>query len=186
MQAVWDRLFGKAYQLVDSPTLKWNKTISGISGVAAAAGQGGGSLTQCVITQLYNENYIGVTRYSGTSGLVGSQFFCAKCVAGRMPAQETIDGQLVTYSQYGSVLLPVDNSDNVRLATYDSVNNEYQVMHRRYLTHPTTDIGQCLVYVCRISGNTNIDDPDGNPITYLEVSPNREWAYSPYLNGGNS
>lgn len=189
-QVVHDRLFGREANLVDSPTATWNQTANGISINASGGGAAGGTvLIACVVTELFNKDYFGVTKYDPTTEqLQGSQFNCAKCITARQSAGERIDGEKITYDNYGMGSLPENNSDNTRLAHFGVINQEWQVMHPRYLEWPplsgaTTD--QFILYVSKTSRPTGVIDADGKNLNWIEVQPNRFWSYSPYLNGGN-
>lgn len=193
MQRLWDKNFGTESRFVDSSTVAWSVTSRGIT-AQSSGGQGGGgtSLRQCVVTQLYNANYIGVTEFNlQDMSLTGSQFFCAKAIQGRMPMTELIDGETVAYSGYGTGTLPANMSDNSRLATFSITNNEWQVMHPRYLVYDDmvglpdgASIEQYLILVSSVQNQIGVADADGAPCKYLEVFA-RLWSYSPYLNGGN-
>ena len=186
----WEKLHGVEGRFNDTPTVKVRKTSRGYFWDATAAGPGGGtSLIQCVITELFNDDYVGVTKYDSTTGLpTGPQFNCAKCFTARMPASEVIDGETITYDHYGSNLLPANSSDNVRLAAFSPVTSEYQVCSPRYLAWPPeagADVAQFQVIVSKLSNDVGLTDVDGNKILYIEMSPQRRWAWSPQLNGGN-
>lgn len=188
----------QSLQPQNSPTVTISHRDSkGFQMRAAPAGQGGGtSLIQCVVTQCFGQpavpiDYIGVTAFNlQTMALSGAQFNCAKCVAARQPSAETIDGQAITYAQYNAAgQLPANNADNVRQASFNVGETEWQVVHRRYLPYPGNvqagyDIGQFLINVSSIQNGVGMTDLNGKTIQYEEVSW-REWAYSPYLNGGN-
>lgn len=184
MQAIWDSLWGREAQFINSQTVKVNEGANGISWDSSGGSGGGTSLIQCVVTELYNTSYIGVTKFTNGE-LDGDQFYCSKCLTGRMPAQETIDGQLILYNNYGAGELPVDALDNTRLAAYSDTNNEWQVMHPRYIAYAGVP-DQCYVVVSKILNAPSLDTTeDGDEVQYLEISPSRFWTYSPYLNGGN-
>jgi hypothetical protein len=76
--------------------------------------------------------------------------------------------------------------------------SEFDSIHNRYCPAiggepiPFTAIGdmpdgssveQYYVTVGRTANATGVLDGSGNPIYYLEVSPDRKWAYNPQLNG---
>lgn len=189
----------QSLQPQNSPTVTISHRDSkGFQMRAAPAGQGGGtSIIQCVVTELYGVagtpiDYIGVTKFDlATMTLQGSQFNCAKCISARQPLSEVIDGQTNTYSNYNAVLLPQNSADNVRLATFSETNNSYQVVHPRYLVYQDpipegSDIGQYLILVSTVQNNIGMTDNADSPVNYIEVEPNRYWAWSSYLNGGNS
>lgn len=202
-QRVHDVLF-KELQFNDSPTVKVNKNQNGYSFAASAGGSGGGTLQLYVITELFGGagdeafDYFGATPWSYQSNNTsGAQVLVAKCIDGRGPQTELIDGQAIFYNQY--------YYDNQRYS-YNTASQaaEFQAMHKRYQAYPgfpppTDDNGnplpyqtlpfesltieQCFVMVAQAQGATLLDD-NGNPILYYEASPNREWAYSVSLNGG--
>ena len=196
-QAVHDRVF-KALRFITSNTVQANEGQNGIWFEALGGGGNGTTIQLCAITELYGTdsdmafNYIGVTPWDVTAnnnlgGTTGSQFFCAKCLGGRGPATEWIDSNEIVYSQYFL--------DNQRFAVNVTTSaNEFQAIHPRYIAYPGVgppfnppnqflDSTQFLIYVTRTTKPTGVMDPNGNNISFVEIQPSRNWAYSVSLNG---
>lgn len=179
----------RALRPIKTTTVNFGASAKGIRYNSASGGAGGTTVQLCVITELFGGaedqafDYIGVTPYDADSdSLTGSQFICAKCITGRGPATELIDGDIETYSQY--------LMDNQRLDTLPDLSTEFHAMHPRYIVYPGPmpypigfSIEQCQVYVCRTVNPTGVLDTGGNDIYYIENQPNRYWAWSPSLNG---
>jgi hypothetical protein len=170
-QWVWDELT-KRY--VNSATVKISESDREISFHAAPAGNGGTNLLQCVVTSLFQTNYMGVTQYNSTTGqTIGSEFLCAKAHAAQVPAQEIIDGITIIYSY---------TDDNTRQAAAQGFATETQKCHPRYIPFPAPDgtaVNQILLSVERVQGGSLMTASDeahfGQPINFIELSP-REWA----------
>lgn len=175
-QAVWDAVFGPGSQFVNSSTVKVNQTTRGISFTAAPAGSGGTSLIQCVVTSIdLSGGYIGVTEYDlENDSLTGSEFNCAKAYTTRQPFTQLIDGDIVKYEYI---------DDNTRYAQIADAVVERHVVHPRYIEYEDplpagANINQYLILVSKTKNSIGIDDSDGNPITFIEAGPFRDWAYS--------
>lgn len=179
-QAVHDRLF-KALRFQNSNTVSVNVTPKGTWFDASAGGGAGTVLQVGVITTLFNADYIGVTAYSYESqSTQGAEFMCAKCITGRQPPSELIDEEQILYESY---------TDIQRLAMFNNGATEWHSIHPRYLTFggfplPSgMDFGQLYILYSKTVLPTGIVDQNLNDIYYIEVQPNRYWAYNPSLNG---
>lgn len=177
-----DQLRGLKFN--NTPTVKWRRGPDGVYAEAAAVGGAGTTIQLCAVTQLYSlggdpQNFIGVTPWdvllnSGAGGPTGQQFYCAKGINSRMPVTETIDGITLSYEY---------TDDNTRIATPSTGPAERDVCHPRYITYnpPNTGIdpGQYLCFVTRTKNGTGVLDPstDGQ-LYYIELHPNRNWAFS--------
>jgi hypothetical protein len=198
MGAVWDRLWGREAAFNNTATVKVRQTSAGYFWDASPAGGGGTSLQLCVVTQLFGNangvafDYFGATPFDADIMEVsGSQIIVAKSITARGPETEQIDGQTIIYSQY--------YWDTQRLAFNTTTGaSEFDSIHNRYCPAiggepiPFTAIGdmpdgssveQYYVTVGRTANATGVLDGSGNPIYYLEVSPDRKWVYNPQLNG---
>lgn len=176
-----------ALTINDSPTIQVASAgPKGITLKAAPSGSGGTSLIQCVITELFSslgepKDYIGVTQYNiSQNQLVGSQFNCAKCITGRMPDTELIDGFEVAYA-YNDDTSGID-PDNTRFAFFTGYAEQREVVHPRYMVYQNPlpaymGLSQCLIEVAMIKNSTDILG-DGSNIMFMEQQPNRHWAYS--------
>ena len=167
---------GPRAQFRNSSTVRVQKTPQGIFFKAAGPGNGG-SLKAALyqITTLYKADYFGAKLFNTGSGTAsGSEVKVAKCLAGRMLAYETTDSTLLLYD-YGAT---ADCGDNLRKASGAS-SDEWQVIHPRYYKADQSgiNVSQSLVLVAKISSGTNIFDDTGAEIKYLEISPQRFWAY---------
>jgi hypothetical protein len=171
----------------NSPTVKVSRGPDGIYFDSSPPGGNGTTLKLYAVTQLYGVatdgtedgiDYIGATPWDvnangGDGGTSGAQIFIAKCMDGRQPALELIDGATIQYTY-------VD--DNHRVATPQLTGVENHVMHRRYIAYdeadpdPNVANGQVLIFVERSQNGTGVLDPSGQQIRYLEIQPNREWA----------
>ena len=199
MQKVYDRLFRKLV-FHNSSTVTWKETENGFTAFASPGGSGGSNVQLCVITQLFGTDadmaydYFGATPWNATSNNTsGSQIIVAKTITARGPASELIDGEEIFYNQY--------YNDVSRFSfNTDSQASEYQAIHTRYVAYlgepPTLDgnnnpepypsgqtLVQSFVEVQRLQNATGVLDPNGNPIYYVERSPDRKFAYSSSLNG---
>jgi len=164
---------------------KLQRTPTGFTYINPPGGAAGTTLQVCAVTSLSNEDYIGVTPYDIESGdLTGSEFQCAKCLTGRMPDSENIDGNVITY-EYGLLPNGQYGGDNLRMATWPDSTTTYQVMHLRYIRQSDltedSDNAQCAILVSKVNGPTGVQDESGNDIAYLEIG-SRDWAFSPSLN----
>jgi hypothetical protein len=185
MQAVWDAVFGAASKLNSSSTVKVSRTSKGTSFTAAAGSPGGGSSNLYKITTIYYAEYFGATKWDATvdngdgtfGATVGSEIQVAKCIGGRMPLAELIDETLITYLYYDD-----GTAGNLRKASSVGYADEWHVVHPRYDSsdlNPSIGIVNApgLVIVERSQNPTGVLDMDGNPIYYIETSPQRNWAY---------
>ncbi len=189
-KATWDHLHGGLGRILPSTTVSVDRGTQGITLHAAPAGAGGGITPRlCKITTLYHTNYFGARPWNPmTEAYIGAEFKVARCLTGRMPEEETIDGEVIAYV-YPTGYIPPDQTismlDNFRTAF--STGSEYQVVHPRYT------VGD-LVVVLRVPSGTGISDQSepgnddsnlhGNQLRYLEMLPARFWAYQ-YGQSGN-
>ncbi len=176
-QWVWDLLQRK---FANSPTVRVNDLGRTIS-FDAEPGVIASNPILCVVTTLYGtdqlpgHDFIGVKKWNpaandGDGDVVGAEFMCAKCITGRMPSTETIDGIVIVYDEY---------SDNERHATFLGSDEERQVLHARYI--PFVDgqpPDQCYIIVSKTQNGTGVLDDAGTQINFIEIQPTRYWCYA--------
>ena len=191
-----ERLTGPQGRIRNSSTVKVNYTDKGIFLDASPPGGLGTTLELYKITSLFSDDthsydYIGATKWNpnnsngdGTYGAVqGSEVYVAKCIAGRCPAKEFVDGILITYEYHPSGSSIPFYSDNKRIANADGYSSETHVMHPRYTTNGF-DVGNgvmvpnSLILVGKTKTGSGVFDPNGTEINLIEVSPQRFWSYT--------
>jgi hypothetical protein len=84
------------------------------------------------------------------------------------------------YTYFAGTAADSSYGDNFRTAT-DGLQTELEAATPRYVTFDTlvnNALGpeQCLIHIIDVSSATGVVDPNGNPVTKLEVIPARTWA----------
>lgn len=175
-QAVWRKTHGPASKTNNSSTAKVNSGVRGESFRAARQTPGGSKLLLYKITTLSQADYFGATKWNptvdngnGTFGATaGSEVTVAKCLSGRRPPSEYLDGATVTYAY---------TSDNVRTATPGGVQNLSPIYSKDDLNVSTGIlVPPGLVLVSRVANGTGVFDADDNEIKLIEVQPCRIWG----------
>lgn len=170
----------RLFRLIDSPGAKWSVGERGISlNIQGLGGATGANTYLYAVTELFADgaflnisNHFNAQKVDPNTGeiLAGSTVAVAKCLSGRMPVSEVIDGTEIDY---------LYTDDNTRIAASEASASERQVMHPRYIVPPivpTPAISQVqwFVYVVKLPGSGA--SIDGQQVQYLEVQPNRYWA----------
>ena len=157
-------------------------------------GGGAGSKDELYqITELFNEDYVGATKWdptanSGNGGLMveAEQVYVAKKITGRMPASETIQSGSVAATaitvnyDYASQNANGNHySENCRLASVTGGNppSEYHVMHPRYVAfNQGAPANYGSLISVELTDGAGVKDPDGNEIMLQETN-DRGWVY---------
>lgn len=137
-----------------------------------------------MITKLYNKDYVGAMVYddtlysidtdfvlnggddaaiAGDPSLSHDELITAKCVTGRKPISDNIDGFDINYTYDG---------ENSRTAAADMLGSETQVCHPRYT------VGDLIILV-KVQNGTGIRDSAAQEILYYELQPGRYWCSAP-------
>lgn len=127
------------------------KTISSDESEPEQAG-----LLCCKITTLDSKDYFGATRWDGAD-YAGNEFFVAKSIPSRMPAEETVEAETFNYTY---------EDDNTRTSD-DGTTTEAQVMFPRF-------VDGAIVFVIAVdfSGVSK----DSEDLKYIEHNTAREWV----------
>jgi hypothetical protein len=174
-RTVYDKTFGPAGQIRNSSTVKVSRTSRGIILHASPPSPGGGKQFLYRITSLYNADYFGARKWNplannGNGDYIGAEENIAKCITGRMPDSELIDGFGTNY---------VYSDENLRSAATQYSTTEYDVMHPRYTAFDPDnpdDYGN-LIIVARIPNGTGVTDDNNRQIYLMEIQPTRYWTY---------
>jgi hypothetical protein len=113
-------------------------------------------LRMCQITELFEEDYIGVKFYDGSS-VSGDQFNVAKSVPSRMPPSSTVYSY--TYTD--------DNNRTSTVTGSSPADEEEQTMTQPFVVND-------LVFVAYVDF-TGVEDTNGE-LHFIEVNTEREWT----------
>lgn len=201
-EAIWFKwahdLLATKMRLISVPgQVDWSYTNRGIiadiklRGGSAPAPKAQG-VQELIITQLgstmapANPNLLICASFAG--GLQSSNspaVYVAKALPMRQRTVEFFfdNGANVTqkYTYFGPTPAESSYGDNFRTAT-DGVNTELEAAEPRYYTEAQLKsqqgipLDQAIIYAIDTGSDTGVADPNGNPVTMIEVLPNRDWV----------
>lgn len=117
-QWVWERL-ARELRFMDSPTVKWSRTTSGISAQAISSAKGGGELKTYRVKSKIGDVLFCVTWDGENEGDSDHPIPIAVNRNSRQLASETINGITYTYSAYTDVGDSINETRNSNNGTTD-------------------------------------------------------------------
>lgn len=195
MQWVWDKL-ALYLNFHNSPTIQFEQTSRGIT-AHSKVGRGGGGVLDAnhklmAITTFGSSltpalpNLLICQEWDITTGLFKSAtpYYVAKDLRFRSTITKEYfydngDNKTQTYTALTKTASDISYGDNFRMGT-DGTVTELQAVCPRYMTKAMLDavnapIYQALITVIDTGFATGVLDPSGNPVTRLEIAPDRQW-----------